>query len=123
MQTASDARAFLRRRRVVHGISSDPVTVPTGAERIGDFSNTPFTFDPANPRDPTKTALIQSQLFADILNNRAGCHEGTVNVGDAYHNLFPGDKIPVACFDPVAVDLTRFVPCPNDNPGCADTTP
>src|SRR6202158_3254957 len=30
-------------RRVVHGISSDPVTVPTAAERNGDFSATPFT--------------------------------------------------------------------------------
>jgi len=29
-------------RRVVHGISSDPVTVPTAIERKGDFSATPF---------------------------------------------------------------------------------
>src|SRR5436309_2895062 len=53
-------------RRVVHGITSDPVNVPTAAERGGDFSNTPF--------DPT--AVIGTQTFADILNARSGCVSG-----------------------------------------------
>src|SRR5947208_456354 len=43
-------------RRVVHGISSDPVTVPTAAERAGDFSRTPFT------------GAIADDLVANILN-------------------------------------------------------
>src|SRR5256714_3049674 len=54
-------------RRVVHGISSDPVVVPTAAERVGDFSATPFAFDPT---DPNSTAKIQDQLVADVLNAR-----------------------------------------------------
>src|SRR6266852_9929810 len=63
-------------RRVVHGISSDPVIVPTAAERTGDFSATPF--------DPT--AVIGTQTFADILNARPGCNLGA-SVGDAYATL------------------------------------
>jgi hypothetical protein len=98
-------------RRVVHGISSDPVTVPTGAERNGDFSATPF--------DPS--ASVQDQLVADIFNAR--CNLGA-SVGDAYATLFPGSIIPTSCLDPVAVDLMkRYVPCPNADPNCSNLTP
>src|SRR6267142_2810597 len=108
-------------RRVVHGISSDPVTVPTAAERTGDFSATPFAFNPGDPTLPTAT--IQDQLVADILNARPGCNVGA-SVGDAYATLFPGSIIPTSCLDPVAVDLMkRYVPCPNADPTCANLTP
>ncbi len=96
-------------RRVVHGISSDPVVVPTAAERVGDFSATPFN------------GVISDQLVADILNER--CDVGA-NVLSAYSDLFPGSQVPVSCFDPVAVDImNRFVPCPNADPTCTDLTP
>src|SRR6202521_471689 len=107
-------------RRVVHGISSDAVTVPTTAELGGDFSRTPFLFDPTNPTDPTANALVGTQLFADILNNRANCLGGAAHVGDAYHNLFPGDIVPVGCFDPAAAAILQLnVPAANtlDNNG------
>src|SRR5262252_5683796 len=68
-------------RRVVHGISSDPVVVPTGAERAGDFSGSPF--------DPS--AVVGTQLFADILNARCGVG---ASVGEAYTDLFPQSQIP-----------------------------
>ncbi|PYU80221.1 MAG: hypothetical protein DMG50_21110 [Acidobacteria bacterium] len=98
-------------RRVVHGISSDPVVVPTAAERNGDFSATPF--------DPSAT--IQDQLVADVFNAR--CNLGA-SVGDAYGTLFPGSIIPSNCLDPVAVDLMkRYVPCPNADPKCSNLTP
>jgi hypothetical protein len=111
-------------RRVVHGISSDAVTVPTAAERIGDFSRTPFLFDPANPADPTASALVGTQLFADILNNRPNCLGGAAHVGDAFHNLFPGDIVPVGCFDPAAAAIMQqYVPQANtvDNNGVLNT--
>ena len=98
-------------RRVVHGISSDPVAVPTAAERTGNFSATPF--------DPSAT--IQDQLVADIFNAR--CNLGA-SVGDAYATLFPGSVVPTNCLDPVAVDLVkRYVPCPNADPACSNPTP
>ncbi len=98
-------------RRVVHGISSDPVVVPTAAERNGDFSATPF--------DPSAT--IQDKLVADIFNAR--CNLGA-SVGSAYATLFPGSIIPTSCLDPVAVDLMkRYVPCPNADAACSNLTP
>jgi len=101
-------------RRVVHGISSDPVVVPTAAERAGDFSATPF--------DPT--AVIGTQTFADILNARPGCLNGAAHVGDDFATLFPNSQVPTGCFDPVAADIMqRFVPCPNSDPGCTNVTP
>jgi Carboxypeptidase regulatory-like domain len=90
-------------RRVVHGISSDAVTVPTAAERAGDFSASPF--------DPT--AVIGTQTFADILNHRPGCVSGAF-VGENYSALFPNSKIPTACFDPAAAGILQaYVPLPN----------
>jgi len=101
-------------RRVVHGISSDPVVVPTAAERVGDFSATPF--------DPS--AVIGTQTFADILNARSGCLNGAAHVGDAFADLFPNSQVPTGCFDPVAADIMqRYVPCPNADPGCTDPAP
>lgn len=96
-------------RRVVHGISSDPVTVPTAAERAGDFSNSPFT------------GVIGDDLVANILNER--CDVGAA-VDSNYADIFPGSQVPVSCFDPVAVDImNRFVPCPNADPGCTNLDP
>src|SRR3984893_10339141 len=93
-------------RRVVHGISSDPIIVPTAAERAGDFSASPF--------DPS--AVIATQTFADILNARCGAG---ATVGATYNSLFPTNVMPTNCFDPAAVAiLQRFVPCPNADPTC-----
>jgi hypothetical protein len=98
-------------RRVVHGISSDPVVVPTAAERTGDFSATPF--------DPS--AAISTDLFANILNARCGIGAA---VGSTYESLFPNSVIPTNCLDPVAVGLSKlYVPCPNADPGCTNLTP
>lgn len=111
-------------RRVVHGISSDPVVVPTAAERAGDFSRTPFLFNPDNPTDPGTNAMVSSDLFAQILNDRPGCTGGAAAASVTYHELFPGDQVPVGCFDPAAVDImNRFVPCPNADPTCANLDP
>jgi Carboxypeptidase regulatory-like domain len=104
-------------RRVVHGISSDPVVVPTAAERAGDFSASPFAFDPT---DPTQTAVVGTQTFADILNARPGCASG-VFVGEPYSaplgtpSVFgPNSKIPANCFDPAAAGILQaYVPLPN----------
>jgi len=95
-------------RRVVHGISSDPVIVPTAAERTGDFSATPF--------DPS--AVIGTQTFADILNARCGVG---ATVGATYNSLFPNNVIPTNCFDPAAAGIMQlYVPCPNADPTCSN---
>jgi hypothetical protein len=95
-------------RRVVHGISSDPVIVPTAAERAGDFSATPF--------DPT--AVVGTDTFAAILNARCGVG---ATAGATYNSLFPTNVIPTNCFDPAAAAILKnFVPCPNADPNCSN---
>jgi hypothetical protein len=95
-------------RRVVQGITGDPVIVPTAAERTGDFSQSPFT------------GSITTDAQASILNAR--CNAGA-SVGTTYSTIFPGSKIPTNCLDPVAADLvSRFVPCPLADPTCTNPT-
>jgi hypothetical protein len=91
-------------RRTVQGVTSDPVVVPSAAERNGDFSASPF--------DPS--AVLTDQPLADILNGRSGCMATPVTTGTPWNVIFPGSKIPPACFDPVAANLLRFVPSPNN---------
>ncbi len=92
-------------RRIVQGVVSQPVTVPTSAEVGGDFSATPFQGTLADP------------TVAGVLNDRTGC-AAAVNAaggaaiapGTAYSDIFPNSKIPTQCFDPVAVSLLQYVP-------------
>jgi len=95
-------------RRVVHGISSDPVIVPTAAERAGDFSASPFDH----------TAVVGTDTFAAILNARCGVG---ATAGATYNSLFPTNVIPTNCFDPAAAAILKnFVPCPNADPNCSN---
>ncbi len=91
--------------RIRRGTSSDTVSVPTSAERAGDFSaGQTFSGTLAN---------------ANILNNRPGCLTALglgapIADGTAYSNVFPGNQIPSACMDATSVDLlNQFVPAAN----------
>jgi len=97
-------------RRVVQGISSDLVTVPTVAERTGDFSaGTPFA------------GTLSTDYLTGVLNARPGCAGAVtaaggapISTGTSYSAIFPGNKIPTPCFDQTALDLmNQFVPVPN----------
>jgi hypothetical protein len=92
-------------RRVVHGITSDAVTVPTMGDRTLPLG---------------AAGSITTDTFAAILNARPNCTStpiplpsttltGTVDWG----TVFPSG-VPVSCFDPVALDLVnKYVPLPN----------
>jgi hypothetical protein len=103
-------------RRVIHGLSSDPVVVPTAAERGGDFSQSPFG------------GTLGTDALAQILNNRPGCAAGIAAVGGVtpaagtpWSSIFPTNQIPTQCFDPVAQNLMNlYVPCPNADPTCSN---
>ncbi|HWX91901.1 MAG TPA: carboxypeptidase regulatory-like domain-containing protein [Terriglobales bacterium] len=91
-------------RRVVHGIASEQISVPSDVTQ-------PI------PTDPTGTAAITTDTVAKILNAR--CNAGiplpssTASGSVLYNSAFP-NGIPSNCFDPVAVDLVkRYVPAPN----------
>ena len=106
-------------RRKVQGINSIPVTVPTGANENGDFSSgSPFT------------GTLSDNTVATILQNRPGCAgavaaEGGAAIapGTAYSAIFPNNKIPTACFDPVAVSLLQYVPGAGGASSTAQTVP
>jgi hypothetical protein len=89
-------------RRIISGVSSGTVLLPTAAELGGDFSGGPaFT-----------GTLVNSGLLAA----RTGCpaaitaQGGTLADNTPYSAVFPGNKIPTACFDQVAADLTKLFP-------------
>jgi hypothetical protein len=102
-------------RRIVKGIDSQQVAVPTGAElNSGDFS-----------AESAFSGAITSPTVAGVLNDRAnhGCATAIsagqtaagvpvtpIAVGAAYSALFPNNKIPTQCFDPVAISLLQDVP-------------
>ena len=97
--------------RVRQGISGGDVTVPTTAERTGDFSPSGFGGN------------ITNDFVAQLLNGRSGCPGaigGQVPLPStqpggivAWSSVFPSGVIPIQCQDPVAVDLLRFVPAAN----------
>jgi len=99
-------------RRQLRGISGDVVAVPDALERQGNFSE-----------GPAFTGVIGNQTVADVLNTRANgvCAAAiaaaggvTPAAGVSYASIFPGNKIPLPCQDPVALDLMQqFVPQAN----------
>ena len=112
-------------RRIVQGIVSQPINVPTGAElNNGDFS-----------AGPTFTGSLTDATVANILQNRCGANAPSsvplnqrltpaaqalvagVASGGApapYSSIFTNNnipnQIPVGCFDPVALSLLQYVP-------------
>jgi len=91
--------------RIRRGTSGDTVTVPTDAERLGDFS-----------ADPTFAGTLAN---ANILNNRPGClaalgRNAPIADGTPYSTVFPTNQIPTACMDQTALDLqNQFAPQAN----------
>jgi len=99
-------------RRIRRPSASSIVPVPTAAERTGDFSE---GFAPGDPNFPTFPGTLSS---AFALNQRSGCpaaagFAGGIPDGTSYATLFPNNQVPIACMDPVALDLLQFVPLPN----------
>ena len=111
-------------RRVVQGVVSQPVTVPTATQEAGDFSGgAPFT------------GTLTDATVAGVLNDRPGCAaavaaQGGLSIapGNPYGGTYdtngnltsPGiftnfntkvdNQIPLQCFDPVALSLLQYVP-------------
>ena len=91
-----------------HGFSSFTGTVPTEAQKQGDFSSTfdangalKLVYDPATTRlDPTAPA-------------------GTTRY---IRDVFPGNRIPAGRINPIATNLLKYFPAPNQRGiGLSDT--
>src|SRR6267378_1697504 len=96
-------------RRILRGIVSQQVPVPTAGDLAGNFG----TAFPGTLNDAT---------VANIFENRAGCRAGLSASGQAsldavaagtpqlYDSIFTGGVVPTQCFDPVAKSLVKFLP-------------
>jgi len=94
----------------VQGASTGIVTLPTPAERAGNFSPSALT------------GTVDGPYWAQLLTQRLGYG---VNVGEAYSTpgctltsdcVFPGGVIPQRAFDKAAVGTMSYIPVPNLNP-------
>ena len=102
-------------REILQGNSSDLVTVPTIAERGGDFSQGP------NGPQSTFGGTLTDNYLAGVLNQRPGCAGAVAQAGGVplaagmpWSAIFPNNKIPTQCFDPTALDLmNQYVPLAN----------
>jgi hypothetical protein len=110
----------LEDRQIRQGISSDLVSVPSSAQRAGDFSGAaPFT------------GMLQDDYLATMLNRRPGCAGAIAAGGGAplsaytpWSAIFLNNKVPAKCFDSTAVDLlNQFVPLPNVGGGLYQSVP
>lgn len=100
--------------RRVQGISSGTVTLPTAAESVGDFS-----------AGPAFAGGITNNFLAQVLDGRSGCDaalglpQGIASLPVdpttgriPWSSVFPTNKIPAPCQDPVAVDLMNHYVTP-----------
>src|SRR5437588_9763065 len=106
-------------RRIIQGISSDTVTVPTDQERLGEFS-----------AGSQFAGTLSTQTVADILTARnwtgTPCTTAIANLGGsaptagmAWASIFPTNVIPRDCQDPVSLALLQqYVPHANVTDSC-----
>src|ERR1700674_5169150 len=104
-------------RRVVQGVVSQQVTVPTVSDLAGDFSGGgAFT---GSLIDPTAANVLQSRCGSgsslpanQSLSPAAQAQVAKVINGtpEPYSTIFVNNQTPTGCFDPVALSLLQYVP-------------
>ncbi len=110
-------------RRIVQGILSQPISVPTSAELTsGDFSAPGLANGVVDANgNPGFAGSLSDATVANILSTRCGSSLGApaaaavasvAGGGPAvpYSSIFPNFHIPTTCFDPVALSLLQYVP-------------
>jgi hypothetical protein len=110
-------------RRIVQGVVSQPISVPTAAEvNNGDFSAPGVANGVLDPTGvPGFAGSLSDATVANILQTRCGANlSAPANAAlssvisgagsQPYSTIFPNFQIPTQCFDPVAVSLLQYVP-------------
>jgi hypothetical protein len=87
-------------QRTIQGVETGIVSVPSLANRTGDFSDSASTL----------TSKVNGSFLAQTLANRLGY---AVTVGEC---VFPGARIPQAAFGAPASKMLQFIPTPNLGP-------
>ena len=84
--------------RLTEGIDTGNISVPSLAERGGDFSQNPLT------------GTVNGDNWAALLSARLG---RAVTAGEAYSAVFPSGQIPQSAWSSPASSLLAYVPKPN----------
>jgi hypothetical protein len=87
--------------RLTEGIDTGDISVPSAAERTGDFSQNPLTGSVSGP------------YLAGLLSARLG---RMVTAGEPYADVFPGGIISQSAWSTPALALLPYVPQPNTGP-------
>jgi len=104
-------------RRIVQGIVSQPVTLPSTDELNGNFAPLGATNGISD-----FAGTLQDATVANIFENRANCGSAlpatqktaldaaAAGTPTPYSQIFPNLQVPKGCFDPVAVNLLQYIP-------------
>jgi hypothetical protein len=111
-------------RRIVQGIVSQPVVVPTASDVAGQF---------ATPSQPVFTGTLTDATVASMLSSRCGSalsaasqanlNQVIAGTPQPYDSIFPNATIPTSCLDPVAMGLLKYVPGAGGNNSTVITVP
>ena len=86
-------------QRTKQGQDTGVIAVPSLANRIGNFSDS-----------PTFTGKVNGPYLAQTLSNLLGYQ---VTPGEPFSSVFPGNVIPQAAFSIPATKLLQYIPSPN----------
>ena len=89
--------------RTTQGVSTGNISVPTVAERNGNF------LDPITQLSKL-TGTVSGPYLASLLTQELG---RPVASGDSYANVFPGGIIPQSAWSGPAKNLLQYIPSPN----------
>ncbi len=104
--------------RVAEGIDTGLISVPTVAERSGDFSGSASAL----------TGSVSGPYFAGLLSQKLGYR---VTAGEPYYTagcantsqcVLPNARIPVSAWSGAAGNLLAYVPAANEGPGTFSTS-
>lgn len=94
--------------RQVAGASTGLVSVPTVAQRGGDFGAGAFLDANGNP------TTVQGAYWAQVLSQRLG---RPVQNGEAYNSVFPNGSIPMTAWSKPSINILPYIPAPNAGDG------
>lgn len=99
--------------RETRGLSGGVVSLPSVAQRSGQFSPSDFTDSEGNPM------VVNGSYWANILSNRLGYAVkadepySLQNCNSTAMCVFPGGVVPQRAFSPAAKGTLKYIPLPN----------
>ena len=98
--------------RTTQGISTGDISVPTLAQRAGNF------LDPTTQQSDL-TGSVSGPYIASLLSQGLGY---AVTAGEPYAKVFPNGVIPQTAWSSPAPHLLQYIPTPNSGPGVFSTS-